>query len=270
MENQSPYSIIPDGELKCIWMDAGVTGFKLCDFQFQCETCEFNKSVTRLHANPVMPQRDQKTQSISKKKTLTAEEIFKHTLRKNLENLSSVNLPKDRMYHRNHYWVHQNDENEYRIGIDHILANFFKPMLSIVYSKAPINIHKHDPFCWIILPGGALTLRSPFEATILRFNPALQHKPNLLNAEPFENGWIMDITAKNKSFNGFTPSSNSNQHMERALQNIEHFFVQAYRHHHPSVGTTLFDGGTTLMNIESILGSKVYLEVVSRISHLPS
>ncbi len=270
MEKQSTYSIIPEGELKCIWMDAGVTGFKLCDLKFKCDTCEFNKNVTQQQNRSAFPQCEQKTQSSIKERALTAEGIFKRTLKENLENLWSADLPQDRIYHRNHYWVHQNGADEYRIGLDHILVNFFKPMLSIVYSKAPMNIHKHDPFCWIVLPGGAITLRSPFDATILRFNPALQHKPNLLNADPFENGWIMDITAKNKSFNGFTSSSNSKQLMERMLQNIEHSFIQAYRHHYPSAGNTLFDGGTNLMNIESILGSKVYLEVVNRISHLPS
>jgi len=42
-----------------------------------------------------------------------------------------------------------------------------------------------------------------------------------------------------------------------------------FRHNHPSAGTTLFDGGIGVSSIESILGPKVYLEVVNRIVSPP-
>jgi len=37
--------IIPTGERKCIWMDAGVVSYKLCVNQFQCNTCEFDSAM---------------------------------------------------------------------------------------------------------------------------------------------------------------------------------------------------------------------------------
>ncbi|UCH97535.1 MAG: glycine cleavage system protein H [Candidatus Aminicenantes bacterium] len=38
--------VIPTGERKCIWMDAGVVSYKLCTNQFQCNLCEFDRAMS--------------------------------------------------------------------------------------------------------------------------------------------------------------------------------------------------------------------------------
>jgi glycine cleavage system H protein len=270
MKNQSTNSVIPEGELRCVWMDAGIAEFKLCDQEFCCETCAFNKNITQQNKDNTMQQTNQETQLSADSRAMTADAIFNNILKKRLDDLRAVNIPKDRVYSRGQFWIQQNEEGNYRIGINHILANFFQPILSIVASKAPTNIHRHDPFCWIILPGGAITLRSPIEATIVRFNPALQQRPGLLNAAPFDDGWIMEITAKSKGLTSFTSSTDSQRLTKRTLHNVEHVFKQTFQHLQPSAGTTLFDGGINMGSIESILGPSIYREVVNRITHFPS
>ncbi len=269
MEKKSTQSIIPQGELRCVWMDAGVTGFKLCDQKFHCEFCEFNNTIQKRQLGTVNSRNEEESVILMEGKAMTTDTIFRNTLKNYLEGLHAVVVPQDRMYNRSHYWVRENETGKYRIGINHILANFFQPILSIVISKAPLIIRRHDPFCWIILPGGAITLRSPVDATICKFNPALQQKPNLLGMSPFDEGWIMEITTKTKGLHGFSSAQDSRQNTERTIRSIEHSFAHAFRHDHPSAGTTLFDGGIGVNSIESILGPKVYTEVVNRIVHFP-
>ena len=269
MEKKSTQSVIPQGELRCVWMDAGVTGFKLCDQELCCETCEFNNTIQKRQLGTVNPRNEKESMVPMEGKATTADALFRNTMKNYLEGLCTVVVPQDRMYNRSHYWVQENETGKYRIGINHILANFFQPILSIVVSKAPSSIRRHDPFCWIILPGGTITLRSPIDATICKFNPGLQQKPNLLGMSPFDEGWIMEITTKAKGLNGFSSAPDSLQNSERTMHNIEHSFTHAFRQNHPSAGTTLFDGGIGVNSIESILGPKVYLEVVNRIVHFP-
>jgi len=38
--------VIPTGERKCIWMDAGVVSYKLCTNQFQCNLCDFDRAMS--------------------------------------------------------------------------------------------------------------------------------------------------------------------------------------------------------------------------------
>jgi glycine cleavage system H lipoate-binding protein len=270
MKDRSTNSVIPEGELRCVWMDAGVTSFKLCDLEFRCETCTFNMKITQQNKERKMSYAPQEMQLSTDGKAMTADAFFNNILKTRLDHLRTINIPQDRIYSRGQYWIQQNATGNYRVGINHILANFFQPILSIVISKAPANIHRHDPFCWIILPGGAVTLRSPLEATITRFNPALQQKPNLLSAAPFDDGWIMEITAKSKGLSNFPSSADSQRLMKRTLHNVEHIFKQTFRHLQPAAGTTLYDGGVSLSNIERIFGPTIYREVVNRITHFPS
>jgi len=269
MEKKSTHSVIPQGELRCVWMDAGVTEFKLCDQEFRCESCEYNNSIQKHKGESLSPPEKELPVLPQKGKALTGETLFRNTLKNRLEGLRSVVVPQDRMYNRGQYWIQENETGKYRIGINHILANLFQPILSIVNSKAPSNIQRYDPFCWIILPGGAVTLRSPIDATICKFNPALQQKPHVLGLAPFDDGWIMEITAKMKDLHSFNSASHAQQYTERTIRTIDHSFTQAFHHNYPTAGTTLFDGGISIDSIENILGPKVYLEVVNRIVHFP-
>ena len=44
MGAKSSTRLIPDGELKCIWMTAGLVAYKLCDQGYNCEFCSFNEA----------------------------------------------------------------------------------------------------------------------------------------------------------------------------------------------------------------------------------
>ena len=35
-----------ESKKRCIWMDAGVIQFKLCDSDFDCLSCEFDRAMT--------------------------------------------------------------------------------------------------------------------------------------------------------------------------------------------------------------------------------
>ncbi len=270
MENKSVINLIPEGASRCVWMDAGVTEFKLCDQEFHCETCSFDKNFIQQNTETIILHDQKETQFFSKSDTMTSDDLFSIILKKRLDQMRNANIPNDRNYNHGQFWIQQIKTGNYKIGVNHILTNLFNPILSIVTSKVPSVIHKHDPFCWIILPGGAITLRSPIEATITQFNPALQLKPDLLRTAPFNDGWIIKLKAKSKVLADFTSSDDSKLLTNKALSNVEHIFKREFHHLQPSVGSTLFDGGVSFDTIENIFGPTVYREIVNRITHLPS
>ncbi len=42
---QSSMKIVPAGKRKCIWMEAGVVSFKLCDNNYDCPTCAYDHAM---------------------------------------------------------------------------------------------------------------------------------------------------------------------------------------------------------------------------------
>ncbi|MBT4365761.1 MAG: hypothetical protein HOD17_14875, partial [Desulfobacteraceae bacterium] len=37
--------IVPPGKKKCVWMEAGVVSYKLCDNNFDCTTCSYDHGM---------------------------------------------------------------------------------------------------------------------------------------------------------------------------------------------------------------------------------
>ena len=58
---KTSYKVVPPGKKKCIWMEAGVVSYKLCDNNFDCQTCSYDhamqRKVSRERASmPTVPQ----------------------------------------------------------------------------------------------------------------------------------------------------------------------------------------------------------------------
>ncbi|MFP3869503.1 MAG: glycine cleavage system protein H [Syntrophobacteria bacterium] len=56
---RTSFRVIPPGKKKCIWMEAGVVSYKLCDNNFDCQTCSYDQGmqlkVARQRANLPAP-----------------------------------------------------------------------------------------------------------------------------------------------------------------------------------------------------------------------
>ncbi|MBS4028682.1 MAG: hypothetical protein KGZ58_08590 [Ignavibacteriales bacterium] len=38
-------NIVPASELKCVWMDAGIVAYKLCERKYRCENCPLYAAI---------------------------------------------------------------------------------------------------------------------------------------------------------------------------------------------------------------------------------
>ena len=93
MKKQSTNSVIPEGELRCVWMDAGVAEFKLCDQELRCETCTFNLNVIQQNREMASPYAPQQTKHSDDGSALTADALFHNALKKRLEYLHAIPYP---------------------------------------------------------------------------------------------------------------------------------------------------------------------------------
>lgn len=44
----SGFKAVPNGEEKCIWMEAGVIDYKLCNYYYNCSACPFDKAMKQV------------------------------------------------------------------------------------------------------------------------------------------------------------------------------------------------------------------------------
>ena len=67
-ENKQGMKVIPMGERKCIWMEAGAVSYKLCTNHYQCNTCEFDFAMS----NRAKKDKISEKPAVSQKKEIVA------------------------------------------------------------------------------------------------------------------------------------------------------------------------------------------------------
>lgn len=112
--------------------------------------------------------------------------------KKNEENL---------LYTKNHEWITKNNikENYIILGI----TNYAQQQLGdIVYVDIPNkkNIFKSNDIIGELESVKSVgSIFMPIEGTILEFNELLIKHPELINEDPYKNGWILKIIPKNNN-----------------------------------------------------------------------
>jgi len=77
-EKKQGMKVIPMGERKCIWMDAGVVSYKLCTNHYQCNTCEFDVAMSNRAKQNKLNLQENKPSAGNKKEVVEWMEEFRH------------------------------------------------------------------------------------------------------------------------------------------------------------------------------------------------
>ncbi len=264
------YSLIPEGELRCIWMDAGIVGFKLCDRKLECEGCPFDAEVRRTRS-AALPAETAPEPELSHQPASAEGSTYADVIASRLRELAASHAPDDRMYHRSHFWAQRLDRDVYRIGIDHLAATLLRPVTSIVRSNTPAPVRLHEPFGWIVVSRGTVTLPAPLEGTVIAFNTELLNRPSLIDTDPYGAGWIANISTrpKGRGLQEFVSASDRRGLVVKQSTAMLHAFLKTAGQGRSGIGPTMYDGGTGIVDIESLIGPKPYFDVLSRIFRLP-
>lgn len=121
---------------KCIWMECGYVEYKLCDRNFDCENCPFDKAMKQdKNVNP----------SIVK----TSTEI----------------LYSEKYFTKNHIWFTK-EKNTFLIGLDDFAKNFFNRNCAIYFPLIGSKVFNGKTLLWIIGSFGAIGFHSPIDGVV--------------------------------------------------------------------------------------------------------
>jgi glycine cleavage system H protein len=107
-----------------------------------------------------------------------------------------MNLPENLHYTKDHEWV--------RVEGDHAIIGITdfaqKELGDIVYvdvdSKGKI-VGQHEVFGTVEAVKTVSDLFMPVSGEVLEVNPTLDGSPELVNSEPYENGWMIKVKMSN-------------------------------------------------------------------------
>lgn len=254
----------------CIWMNAGLVAYKLCDREFKCEECPVDDLIRKESAltdQPPVSSLHAIHEGTEKEHLNTPKEHFERSLKDFFQPLLSVQLPTDRLYTKCHMWVRNDTSFTTTIGVDHIGAYFLQPIVSVVLPQTPSRIEHRSPCTWLVLREGTIALRSAVAGIATESNNNLLEHPYLLLDDPYSSGWLLRI----KQSDGKQPrselltSDDFTPIFHDEVRCVRDKFAAAFRKSQPIVGPTLFDGGEPVKSVQEILGQKKYFEIICKL-----
>lgn len=262
--NANTHTIIPDSENHCVWMDAGLVDYKLCNCRFECDACPFDKVMREQHhtfaeraaLQSVPPSRDTGNTDVE---LPTDDNYFNRFL----SSFSSLLFPEDRIYFSNHTWMKVLRDGIFQVGIDGFLAQLIYPVSGVATIRTASHIERDEPFAWIIRDSATLALHNNERGIALSINTQLMDTPSLITRDPYGEGWLMTITCPQRS----QPHLKflSIVEYKKFIQQETLYLMNEMQKNRNSIGTTMFDGGTRVENIEKLIGEKRYNKILLRL-----
>jgi glycine cleavage system H lipoate-binding protein len=257
------HTIIPENENQCVWMDAGLVNYKLCEKNFDCESCPFDL-IMKQQFHPFSER------AVMQSDTSVSNFAEADIVERLMLPLTSASLPDDRLYFSNHSWLKKMDDGFCKIGIDSLLAGLLYPLVGAVVVNKSSRIVNDSPFAWLIRDNETFTLRTPVPGIVMTTNTSLTAKPSVITNDCYEKGWIVTVAPQENSMSASPcyTAEDFQSKLEHDIQRIETQLRLSLKKQSSSVGSTMYDGGTHVETIEQFIGEKRYTQLLSRLIHL--
>lgn len=166
------------GGQTCVWMDAGVLGYRLCDRSFDCEHCPLDAALRGACPNSAR---------------LARFLCSSHA--------PNTTFPDDRVYSLGHMWAMASAECalRVRVGIDAFIAPIFSLPRELRPLPDAMIVQARQPFGLVELDEGRVALCSPVRGTISAWNLQAVQTPSLIVTDPFGAGWLAEVDLSHPS-----------------------------------------------------------------------
>jgi len=221
-------------DIKCHWMKCRAIDYKICDKNFECENCDFDKHML----------------SGIKLKGNVQDEI---------ENLFDLGQHTVSFTHPNYHFssgvmVRNFLANNYYLGIEPFIVKFIDKHSLLRYSTSNDRVKKGEPVLNISNGWGEVNVLSPFS-----FNFVEKLDMNSIFSNRLH--WFAIIEAERHEIlgNSINKKSYFNKLYETKIQ-LKNLMKTS-----EGVGETMYDGGAVLENWSVILGNNTYRNLLEKL-----
>jgi glycine cleavage system H protein len=108
-------------------------------------------------------------------------------------------IPSDLLYRESHEWVRSDDDGTATIGIsDHAQAQL-GDMVFIELPEPGMSYEQGDACAVVESVKAASDIYAPLTGEIIEANSALEDSPELVNSDPYGDGWLFRVQLANPS-----------------------------------------------------------------------
>ena len=107
-----------------------------------------------------------------------------------------MNIPENLKFTNDHEWVRIEGEDAY-VGITDFAQNELGDIVFVEVETIDETLEKEEPFGTIEAVKTVSDLLLPVGGTILELNEKLEDAPDLINKDPYGDGWIVKVKLTN-------------------------------------------------------------------------
>lgn len=104
-----------------------------------------------------------------------------------------MNFPAELKYTKDHEWI-KVEGNEATIGITEFAQSELGDIVYVDIASLGKEVAKDEVFGTVEAVKTVSDLFMPVTGTVTEINPALNNQPDLVNADPYGEGWMVKIT----------------------------------------------------------------------------
>jgi len=108
---------------------------------------------------------------------------------------TSYLVPDDLLYTKEHEWARITGSTA-RVGVTDYAAKTLNDVVYLTLPPAGSQVRQSEPFGTVESIKAVSELYSPLTGTTTKSNPELASHPELVNASPYESGWIIELSLK--------------------------------------------------------------------------
>ncbi|WP_439880395.1 glycine cleavage system protein GcvH [Pontibacter sp. MBLB2868] len=109
-----------------------------------------------------------------------------------------MNLPENLKYTKDHEWI-RIEGNEAFVGITDFAQSELGDIVYVDIDTVDKEVNQEEVFGTVEAVKTVSDLFSPLSGTVLEFNERLESSPELVNSDPYGDGWIIKMSISDDS-----------------------------------------------------------------------
>ncbi len=110
-----------------------------------------------------------------------------------------MNYPDELVYTREHEWAREEDGGRIRVGITDFAQDALGDVVYVDLPETGTDVRAGEPFGEVESTKSVSDVYSPVNGTVAERNAALEDAPEMVNEDPYGEGWMIEIEATDPS-----------------------------------------------------------------------
>lgn len=108
----------------------------------------------------------------------------------------SFDLREGLHYHQGHAWATCNGGDLMRVGVDDFAQKLVGPVTGLILPRIGAELGEGEPGWTMRVNRRSIPMLSPVDGEVVRWNPEVLRSPGLVNSEPYDAGWLMEVKVR--------------------------------------------------------------------------